>query len=156
MSRTSSPVTLACFGKLPARGDFVRSGGRAQLTHTLDRWLTQGMELLAADARWKLNYDQVPPAHFAFLGTQGRVALAGHLTASADASGRRFPFVMAGMFDVPSASQGFLACSPSALARLWSRLEVLSRQACNAGSALGPVLADVADELLMVEAALEL
>ncbi|MED5618024.1 type VI secretion system-associated protein TagF [Ideonella sp. BN130291] len=151
MSRSASPVTLAYFGKLPARGDFVRSVGQAPLTQTLDRWLTQGMELMAADTRWKLNYDQVPPAHFAFLGTQGRVALAGHLTASADASGRRFPFVMAGMFDVPAASQAFLACSPTALARLWTKLESLSRQACGSGAELGPVLAEVAGTTVEVE-----
>jgi type VI secretion system protein ImpM len=144
MNRVSSPVTIAYFGKLPARGDFVRSVGHAQLTQTLDRWLTQGMELIAADTRWKLVYDQVPPAHFAFLGTQGRVALAGHLVASSDASGRRFPFVMAGMFDVPQASQGFLASSPTALARLWARLDALSRQACDSGADLGTVLAEAA------------
>ncbi len=151
MSRALSPVTLAWFGKLPARGDFVRSAGHGQLTQILDRWLTQGMELVAADARWKLVYDQVAPLHFAFLGTQGRVALAGHLTASSDASGRRFPFVMAGMFDVPAPNQGFLACSPTALARLWSRLEGLSKQACAPGTELGPLLADVAGTAVEVD-----
>lgn len=144
MSRSTSSVTLAYFGKLPARGDFVRSAGQASLTQTLDRWLTQGMEQLALDPHWKLSYDQVTPAHFAFLGTQGKVALAGHLMASSDASGRRFPFVMAGMFDVPQVSQGFLACSPTALARLWTRLDALCRQAHNAGTDLGPVLAEAA------------
>lgn len=144
MSRALSSVTLAYFGKLPARGDFVRSAGHVTLTQTLDRWLTQGMELMAADTRWKLVYDQVPPTHFAFLGTQGRVGLAGHLVASSDASGRRFPFVLAGMFDVPAVSQKFLACSPTAMARLWTRVEGLARQACDARGELGPVLADIA------------
>jgi type VI secretion system protein ImpM len=151
MSRALSPVTLAWFGKLPARGDFVRSAGHGQLTQILDRWLTQGMELVAADTRWKLAYDQVAPAHFAFLGTQGRVALAGHLVASSDASGRRFPFVMAGMFDVPAPSQGFLACSPTALARLWSKLETLSRQACAPGTELGPLFASVSADGVEVD-----
>lgn len=151
MSRQRSPVTLAWFGKLPARGDFVRSAGHAQFTQILDRWLTQGMELVAADTRWKLAYDQVAPSHFAFLGTQGRVALAGHLTASVDASGRRFPFVMAGMFDVPAPSQGFLASSPTALARLWTRLDALSRQACARDTDLGPLLADAAGTQVEVD-----
>jgi type VI secretion system protein ImpM len=152
MSRQLSPVTLAWFGKLPARGDFVRSAGQGPLTQILDRWLTQGMELVAADTRWKLAYDQVAPAHFAFLGTQGRVALAGHLSASSDASGRRFPFVMAGMFDVPTPGQGFLACSPTALARLWTRLEALSRQACAPGTELGALFAEVSSNPLEVDA----
>ncbi|HWP19951.1 MAG TPA: type VI secretion system-associated protein TagF [Burkholderiaceae bacterium] len=144
MSRTPSPVTLAYFGKLPTRGDFVRSAGHAALTQSLDRWLTQGMELLAADPRWKLHYDRVAPLHFAFLGTQGRVGLAGQLTASQDASGRRFPFVMAGMFDVPQPAPGVLIHAPSALARLWTRLEQLSRQACQPDGDAAALLADLA------------
>lgn len=151
MSRQRSAVTLAWFGKLPSRGDFVRSAGHGQLTHMLDRWLTQGMELVAADPRWKLAYDRVAPSHFAFLGTQGRVALAGHLCASTDASGRRFPFVMAGMFDVPAPSQGFLASSPTALSRLWTRLEAWARRACQPEADLTPLLAEVGAARLEVD-----
>ncbi len=151
MTRKLSPLTLAWFGKLPARGDFVRSTVHAQLTGMLDRWLTQGMEQVASDTSWKSSYDEVTPTHFAFLGTQGRVALAGHLVASADASGRRFPFVMAGMFDVPASSQGFLACAPTALTRVWSRLEALSAEACAPGANLAPLLADMAGTALNVD-----
>jgi type VI secretion system protein ImpM len=151
VSRSPSAVTLAYFGKLPARGDFVRSVGHGGLTQTLDRWLTQGMELVAADTRWKLLYDQVPPAHFAFLGTQGRVGLAGHLVASSDGSGRRFPFVLAGLFDAPPQSQKFLACSPTALTRLWARVEGLAKQACDASADLGLVLNDIAQTQIEVD-----
>ena len=153
MSRTA--VNLAWFGKLPARGDFVRSPAQPQLTQTLDRWLTQGMELLASDTRWKLAYDQVPPAHFAFLGTQGRVGLAGHLIASTDAGGRRFPFVMAGVFEVTHAARSFLPCSPAALARVWSRLEHLARTAHAANGDLGPMLAQAGEAVLDIDAAPE-
>jgi len=152
MSRGPSPVTLAYFGKLPTRGDFVRSPGHAQLTQSLDRWLSQGMELVSADPHWKPGYDQVAPLSFAFLGTRNKVALAGHLTASSDLSGRRFPFVMAGMFDVPSPSPAFLTCAPTALARLWSRLEVMSRQACQRDADLGRVLPQLSQTALDVDA----
>jgi type VI secretion system protein ImpM len=151
MSRAVSPVALACFGKLPVRGDFVRSAGHGPLTQMLDRWLTQGMELMASDTRWKLVYDRMPPASFAFLGTQGRIALAGHLRASSDASGRRFPFVVAGMFDVPPASHEFVACAPAALARLWGRLDAISRQACAAGAELGQVLGEVSQSSVEID-----
>ena len=69
MNRHTVPLALAYFGKLPTRGDFLRSPGQGALTQSLDRWLTQGMELLATDPRWKLHYDQVAPMHFAFIGT---------------------------------------------------------------------------------------
>ena len=48
MSQTS-PVSMVYFGKIPSRGDFVRSANQATLTQTLDRWLTQGIELMADD-----------------------------------------------------------------------------------------------------------
>jgi len=151
MSKLPSPLTLACFGKLPARGDFVRSAGQVQLTQTLDRWLTQGMDLLSEDARWKLLYDAMAPAHFAFLGTHSPIALAGHLMASKDASGRRFPFVVAGMFDVPQMSQGLLACTTAALSPAWARLEALSRRAGDQAADIEPLLSELAQTRVHVD-----
>ena len=133
MSQTT-PVSLVYFGKIPSRGDFVRSARQGELIQTLDRWLTQGIELMAADARWKEVYDRTAPVHFAFLGVNSRVALAGHLVASSDASGRRFPFIAAGSFEV-AAPEGFMARSPMVLARLWLRFEQAARQACTAADA---------------------
>jgi type VI secretion system protein ImpM len=99
MSRIAN-VPLAYFGKLPSRGDFVRSANQASLIQTLDRWLSQGIELMSTDSRWKEVYDRGPKAHFAFLSVNSPRAMAGHLAASTDAAGRRFPFVVAGTFDV--------------------------------------------------------
>ncbi len=64
----------------------------------LDQWLSQGLELVSVDPRWKQRYDQVGPCRFAFLGVRSKVALAGHMIPSVDSSGRRFPFVTAGSF----------------------------------------------------------
>jgi type VI secretion system protein ImpM len=127
-------VPLAYFGKLPSRGDFVRSAGQAGLIQTLDRWLSQGIELMAADPRWKEVYDKHPRAHFAFLAVNSPRAIAGHLTASADASGRRFPFVVASSFDV-GAPLEFMPRSPMVLARLWSRFEQAAQGALAATDA---------------------
>lgn len=118
MSRTVN-ARLEYFGKLPSRGDFVRSTGNPQLLRTLDHWLSKAMELMADDPRWKLVYDGVEPMHFAFLGSRSAIAVAGHLAASADASSRRFPFIAATTLDVEEPLM-FLARSPLALARLWS------------------------------------
>jgi type VI secretion system protein ImpM len=133
-----SPVSLAYFGKVASRGDFVRSERHDGLTRMLDQWLSRGLELVAADPRWKQRYDRVPPCRFAFLGARSTVGLAGYLVPSVDASGRRFPFVTAGSFDV-EAPLPFMAHAPLALGRLWSRLESIGRDTCAAGDASAPL-----------------
>jgi type VI secretion system protein ImpM len=143
MSRASS-VRLAYFGKVASRGDFVRSAHNGALTQMLDQWLTQGLELLSADPQWKHFYDQAVPTHFAFLGTRSHQALAGHLVPSIDASGRRFPFVTTGAFEVEQ-PMAFMKHAPMALARLWTRLESLARQAHQADDATA-LLADIGQQ----------
>ena len=140
MSRRSL-VPLAYFGKLRSRGDFVRSASNATLIRTLDDWLSQGIELMSADVRWKEIYDRGPNAHFAFFSGSSQRAIAGHLMASADASGRRFPFVVAGSFEVAEPLP-FLSCAPMALSRLWARFEQAAQAACAAEES-AIVLADI-------------
>lgn len=82
---------IAYFGKIPSRGDFVKSAHNPQLLQTLDSWIAQAMELLADDPRWKIVYESARPMHFAFIGTRSKLAIAGHMVASHDASNRRFP-----------------------------------------------------------------
>jgi len=127
-------VSLAWFGKVASRGDFVRSTQQGALTQMLDQWLSQGLELVSVDPRWKQRYDQVGPCRFAFLGARSKVALAGHMIPSVDSSGRRFPFVTAGSFDV-EAPLPFMSHAPMALSRLWSRLEAIGREVCAASEA---------------------
>jgi type VI secretion system protein ImpM len=135
-------VPLTYFGKLPSRGDFVRSANQATLVQTLDRWLSQGVELMTTDARWKEVYDRAPSAHFAFLGVRSTMGMAGHLIASADSSGRRFPFVTAGTFAVDAPLE-FIARSPLALAPLWTRFAQAARQA-HASEDAGALLGEIA------------
>ena len=116
------------FGKLPSRGDFVRSAHAPALIQTLDHWLTGGIESLAADPRWKTLYDRAVPTQFAFLGTRSHKGLAGHLIASNDASGRRFPFITAGLLEVDE-PMAYIARCPLVLARPWQRFELAARQA---------------------------
>lgn len=149
MSPGALPVSLVYFGKVPSRGDFVRSPNQAGLIHTLDRWLSQGIELMAADPRWKEVYDRAEPAHFAFLGVKSHVALAGHLVASRDGSGRRFPFIAAGSFEV-AAPGDFIGRCPLVLARLWQRFDGAAREAVAAGDC-GPVLAQLAQTQVAID-----
>src|SRR5690606_25400719 len=64
---------LSYFGKLPSRGDFVRTPENHQLMVMLDRWAGGGLELLATDPGWKQLYDEAPPLHFAFLGSRSKL-----------------------------------------------------------------------------------
>lgn len=142
-------VSPAWIGKLPTRGDFVRSSGHPTLVRTMDDWLSQGIERMAADARWKEVYDRRPSAHFAFLAASHPRAVAGHLMASADASGRRFPFVVAGGFEVGD-PLAFLPCAPLALTRLWARFEQVARAAAAAPDP-GATLAELAQPELELD-----
>lgn len=123
----SVQAQLAYFGKIPSRGDFVKSTNNPQLLQTLDRWIAQAMELLAEDPRWKIVYENAKPMNFAFLGSQSKLAIAGHMMASHDVSSRRFPLLAATALEVER-PLAFLARSPLAFARLWSRAAMQMRE----------------------------
>ena len=122
----SVQAQLAYFGKIPSRGDFVKSTHNPQLLQTLDRWVAHATELLAEDPRWKIVYDNAKPMHFAFLGSQSRLAIAGHMMSSRDNASRRFPLLAATALEVERPLP-FLARSPLAFARLWTRAAVQVR-----------------------------
>lgn len=125
MSDQATTVNVTYFGKIPSRGDFVKSGSSLPLLTSLDNWLARAMDSMTEDARWKNTYDEVKPFHFAFLGPRSKFAIAGHFIASSDAAQRRFPFVTAGTMEVHDSSL-FTARSPLVLSRLWNRLSQLS------------------------------
>jgi type VI secretion system protein ImpM len=135
-------VSIGYFGKIPSRGDLVKGSGNPALVKLLDDWLARAMDLMMADARWKSRYDAVAPLHFVIAGPRRRHAIAGHIVASSDASGRRFPFLMTGMLDVAE-PDAFVPSAPQMLGVLWSRLEALSK---------GLVTAPDADALLQAAA----
>lgn len=116
------------FGKIPSRGDFVRSANGSQVIALLDTWVSQSMELLSVDPLWKSRYDAASPINFAFVGTQSRRILSGHLAASNDLSSRRFPFITSGSTEVED-PLAFLARCPILLSRHWHRLRTLTQKA---------------------------
>lgn len=119
---------LLYFGKLPSRGDFVRSTQHTSLVADLDQWQSRTLERLSADPRWKLVYDAAPELPFAIVSTGSRVALAGHWQASQDTSGRRFPFITAATFDWPSPRDAAVL-APMMLAAAWGALSRAGRAA---------------------------
>ncbi|WP_305821249.1 type VI secretion system-associated protein TagF [Massilia brevitalea] len=118
---------IGYFGKIPARSDFVKLAHDAAAIGMLDDWLAAVMQRLPSNARWKIDYDAMAPVSFAFVGPARRHAVAGHLVASHDAPGRRFPFLTMRTLDVadPPAflSRCVLACAP-----LWTFLEAAAPQ----------------------------
>ncbi|MFP5390532.1 MAG: type VI secretion system-associated protein TagF [Gammaproteobacteria bacterium] len=138
MTRTSTPTPVGYFGKIPSRGDFVKGSDNPALVKVLDDWLAKAMDLMSADARWKLHYDSIAPLHFAFIGPRRRHAVAGHIVASSDQSNRRFPFLMMSTMEVPEPG-AFVPDAPLVLSRLWNRLEALSTAVISATDATIPL-----------------
>ncbi len=142
LNEASAPLLF--FGKLPSRGDFVRSAQQPALVQSFDRWLSGALELLVPNAHWKGLYDGAAPLHFAVLGPQQRQVVAGHIRPSQDGSGRRFPFLVASSFEAEAPGH-FIGRAPLALNRLWSQAEQLARRAQGAVDATS-LLGDAAQQ----------
>ena len=134
---------IGYFGKIPARSDFVKLAHDAAAISMLDDWLAVVMQRLPSDARWKINYDAMAPVSFAFVGPARRHAVAGHLVASHDAPGRRYPFLMMRTLDVVDPA-AFVTRCPFAFAPLWSFLQAAAPQVLNAADPT-PHLAGISD-----------
>jgi type VI secretion system protein ImpM len=119
MMRAPVSDRIGYFGKIPACSDFVKVAHDIPVMGMLDDWLAQVMTRLPSDARWKINYDAMAPVSFAFVGPSRRHAVAGHLVASRDQSGRRFPFLMMRTLDVAD-PVAFVSRCPLAFDPLWS------------------------------------
>jgi len=116
------PDRIGYFGKLPARADFVKLAHEPATIGMLDAWLAQVMTLLPSDARWRVHYDAMAPVSFALVGPARHHAVAGHLLASRDQSGRRFPFLATRTLTVADPA-AFVAHCPVAFAPLWTFLQ---------------------------------
>lgn len=133
-----SPAT--CFGKIPSRGDFVKGQGQHQLIGILDQWVSQAMELLSEDSRWKIAYDAAGAIDFAFVGARSRLSVVGHLRPSSDSSGRRFPFITAAT--VARDDSLMFRCAPVGLARAFAALGKVS-EAGIAGGEVSQLLSEL-------------
>jgi len=131
VKRGVQAARIGYFGKLPARADFIKAVDNPALASLLDDWLAEVMNVLSAGPRWKLNYDAMRPLHFAFVGTRSRRAIAGHLAASSDSAGRRYPFLSMTAIEV-DAPASFLPRSPVILSPLWGELDLLTAEVLDA------------------------
>jgi type VI secretion system protein ImpM len=122
---------IGYFGKIPSRRDFIKAADDVPLMGVLDQWLAQVMSQLPQDPRWKINYDAMLPLRFAFVGPRRKHAIAGHIVASQDQSGRRFPFLLMQRIDVPDGVD-FTGYSPVILAPLWRATAGMAQQVMQA------------------------
>ena len=134
--RAQATAQIGYFGKLPACADFVKEVHDLAAVEVLDEWMASVMRLLPSSARWKLNYDAMAPVSFAFLGAARHHALAGHLVASRDLSGRRFPFLLMSSLDLPDPA-GFIPGAPLACAALWDYSETAAAQLLSSSDPAG-------------------
>ena len=148
---------IGYFGKIPARSDFVKLAPDVELMGVLDEWLAEVMSRLPDDARWKLHYDALAPVNFAFVGPRRHHAIAGHIVASRDQSGRRFPFLMMRTLEVADPA-AFVSRCPLVLDPLFGFFDAMAPKV---QAALDPAasLQEIADTVLPLdeqcEAALE-
>lgn len=149
MTRAGQQVRIGYFGKLPARGDFVKACDNLALVTLLDQWLAGVMNLLTSQARWKLQYDALAPLNFAFVGTRSKRSIAGRIVASSDQSQRRFPFMAMGALAIDD-PDAFLPCSPLVLGGLWRRLDGIAAEIV-AQDEPGPALQALAGCVLEIE-----
>ncbi|MBS1158040.1 MAG: hypothetical protein H6R15_459 [Proteobacteria bacterium] len=133
-------MPATCFGKIPSRGDFIKGSGQHQLISVLDRWVSQAMEHLSQDPRWKIAYDGACAVDFVFVGARSRLSVVGHLRPSTDSSGRRFPFITAATVERDDSLM--FRCAPVGLAYSFGALARVSEAGVN-GAEVGSLLADL-------------
>ena len=106
------------FGKCPARGDFVRSTGQHSMLKVLDEWVTKALESHAGSTDNYIDYDQMAGLSFVFCNPKVPIALTGYLTASHDASKRRFPLITGYRLQLKQPER-FIENVPTVLNELW-------------------------------------
>ena len=115
------PEGFGYYGKIPARGDFLRKGLSPGFIQPWDEWeqqfLLTGRETLSQ--RWQEAYFSAPIWRFAVKpGLCGPSAAAGVIMPSVDSVGRQFPLTLAIESDLPEAWDVYVSA-----ARCFERLE---------------------------------
>lgn len=115
------------FGKIPARGDFVRSANGSAITQGLDRWISAAMERISTHADWKTQFDCAPAINFAICGPRSSNLIIGFIQTSRDTSGRRYPFAIATACQVSDPLQA-IPVLPLVAAPAWARMQSLAQE----------------------------
>jgi len=122
-----TPLAVGIFGKLPARGDFVRTGLPRDFVDAWDAWLSLVMAATQEQAgeAWLPAFLQAPVWRFVLpAGLCGAGPVIGLMLPSVDRAGRYFPLTLAavgkaGRFMIDGAAEAWLdRCEDAGLAAL--------------------------------------
>lgn len=105
-----TPPVVACLGKIPSHGDFVRlNHGQVPEILVLDRWLLEGMERAygARGRSFEESLRNLPAVQFLMQAGGSPRLLAGVMVPSADKVGRVYPLVVAFSLDAPAPGPGY-------------------------------------------------
>ena len=80
------------FGKIPAKGDFVRLGGASPALDRFDRWAQEALVAAKAQPGPLPDASDTPTVRVAFVPEAGPHVLVGACRLSRDRVGRRYPF----------------------------------------------------------------
>ncbi|WP_280539591.1 type VI secretion system-associated protein TagF [Chromohalobacter sp. 11-W] len=82
---------IGCFGKIPAKADFVGVNAAGVVIQELDQWLQNALLQFLDHDDWKRRFDALPVCFFNYHARNGS-DVSGAMISSSDASGRRYPF----------------------------------------------------------------
>lgn len=118
-------LPLVYFGKLPARGDFVRARAHISETNAIDEWVSQALaiseKIFSENSIDKANgndiSNQVSCLNFSHVDTNSNEILTGVLIPSHDSSHRNYPLIGFGVLysDKPKNWMNYLPVKSSAL-----------------------------------------
>ncbi|SEF73459.1 type VI secretion system-associated protein TagF [Marinobacterium lutimaris] len=82
---------IGCFGKIPAKADFIGQNATGSVIRELDQWLQNALLHFLDHEDWQRRFDELPVCFFSYHAKNGSDVM-GAMISSSDSSGRRYPF----------------------------------------------------------------
>ncbi|MBE0444521.1 type VI secretion system-associated protein TagF [Psychrobacter sp. FME5] len=123
-------LPLVYFGKLPARGDFVRARAHISETNAIDEWVSQALavseSIFSESLVDKENSNNIAFLNFSHIDTRSNEIITGVLIPSHDSSHRNYPLIGFGVIHLDK-PKNWMKYLPVKSAALWDdTYEILS------------------------------
>ncbi len=122
--KKKNPPVVACYGKLPATGDFVRMNATAPENATYDEWLGGSVHMAKESLGERFDACYQPAAGVfvyrgqADKGEEPERGMVGVWASSGDSAGRRYPMTLSTCYDY----EELLAAGPGLPVAVWNFL----------------------------------